>query len=1250
VFGTDNEEDEMSRRAIVLLTALLGLTFAQWSPRGGGDHGGADWTPANGDVISGYHYNIGTFTVTSGYSVGVLGWTGGDTSGHLRVSAATISIQGTLDAQGRGYGGGGGGNCGSSAQGQPGWVGTGGAGGNGGNAGTFSNNDGGGGGGGSPNGAGGVNPNGYPTQNGQPGTLTGGGAGRGYQGGGAGGTGYGGGGGGGAGSSGSGYGNSGGGGGGGTGGTVGALYVGGNGGSSPSPANGGAGGNQAAGTPGGYNTPNGNSDATTDTSIIRGGGGGGGGAFSTNWSGSGGGGGAGGGKIALDATGALTLGAASLVRASGAGGGLLGLGYPGYNSGRNAGGGGGGGVRLMGMNVTLNSGAQIVTQGYNNANSPQTSNGGTIKIFYGSLTNNATLTYGRLFIAQVTVHDVGCTRIIAPPGTVNLGTVVTPACSVYNFGTASETYTVRMKIGSGYSNPVTVTSHAAGTRVYVTFPSWTANTAGANAVTCSTELSGDAAPANNKVTGSVFVQTFDAQAVSIVAPTGNVLQGSVVTPLARVRNGGNTTVTFDVKFDLSDGYFNTQSVTLNSAAETVLTFGSWTANTLGTLVTKCSTRLSGDMTPGNDKVTGSVTVNRYEVGVVAIVSPTDPSAPGSIIPRATVRNYGNARQLTTVTMQINSATPYSQTVSLSGGLPAGADTAVDFPAWTATNGIYVAHCSVSTANDPVRANDTLSKAFRVGDVDVAANAILAPVGNFDSTQVVTPSAKVQNNGDFTATFTAWFKIDDGTDAVVYDQNIAVTGLSTGVETTLVFPLWAKPHMPGSYTAKCSVHLAGDGNPANDLRTGSFTVTVPSSETGWVQKASLPAGPKSKNVKDGGCLTGYEPAGDTAYIYGLKGNGRYEYYRFNVAANTWIAKESIPAIGSSGKKKPVKKGACIADRVIVDGGDDIYATKGNGTTEWWQYDPALSGTSTYPWTEKAGVPPGAKACKEGCGAATVQLGDTSFVYFLKGSGTQEFYRYNATSNTWQTMTNAPTGTSGKPFKDGSCLATDGSTTVWALKGSFNELFAYDVATNAWTDKTTLPLTGSSGKKKKVKSGGAMAYHAGIVYAQKGNNTNEFWSYQCDSDRWVQKTDIPAGSGKNVKGGGAMTYVANDNALYIFKGNNTLDFFKYGLSAYGLQLTANSQNEMSSGRQPSAVSRLLISPNPFSNTTTISYSLPTAANYSLKLYDVTGQLISTLASGNRNAGSYTLTTPTLARGIYVLKLATNNTTNTAKLIVE
>ena len=46
--------------------------------------------------------------------------------------------------------------------------------------------------------------------------------------------------------------------------------------------------------------------------------------------------------------------------------------------------------------------------------------------------------------------DVGCTRIIAPAGSVDSGASVTPACSTYNYGTITVSYTVRMKIGAGY--------------------------------------------------------------------------------------------------------------------------------------------------------------------------------------------------------------------------------------------------------------------------------------------------------------------------------------------------------------------------------------------------------------------------------------------------------------------------------------------------------------------------------------------------------------------------------------------------------------------------------------------------------------------------------------------------------------------------------------------------------------------------------------------------------------------------------
>ena len=428
-------------------------------------------------------------------------------------------------------------------------------------------------------------------------------------------------------------------------------------------------------------------------------------------------------------------------------------------------------------------------------------------------------------------------------------------------------------------------------------------------------------------------------------------------------------------------------------------------------------------------------------------------------------------------------------------------------------------------------------------------------------------------------------------------------------------------------------------------TGS---TPPSSETGWVRKTDLPLGIKSKRVKDGAALaylnlSDRTDRSDPSYVYALKGNGRYEFYAYNLTDNTWTAKESIPAIGTAGKKKAVKKGSALLGMT-----GKVYGCKGGGTLEFWEYDP-----TTGHWTQKADVTAGAKTLKEGAGAVGVNVSGTDYIYLLKGSGTQEFYRYNIGTGIWEARASAPLGTSGKAYKNGSALATDG-TTIWAVKGSYNEVFAYNIATDAWLQKTTLPLIGSLGKKKKVKDGAGMAHHGSYVYALKGGNTNEFWRYQYDSDKWLQMPDIPAGTGKMVKGGGAL--VGADNALYAFKGNNTLDFFKYGIAAVAKwpsdQVTKwNTLDHATTG--PLGHCALRVAPNPFSTTTTISYSLPSSGNVSLKVFDVTGKIVTTLANGYQRSGSYSLAPfipRSLSSGIYLLKLETESGTTTSKLIVE
>jgi hypothetical protein len=880
----------------------------------------------------------------------------------------------------------------------------------------------------------------------------------------------------------------------------------------------------------------------------------------------------------------------------------------------------------------------------------------------------------RIDSVTVSVRDVGVARILSPTGTIDSGTPVSPACSVANSGTEAATYNVRMRIGSAYDNTVRVEGQPPGASIYLTFPAWIARPRGSSAVTCSTELSADQDPTNDKRVMSVIVNVNDVGPKAIVAPAGMTDSGISATPACTVANWGTTSADYRVRLKIGTTYDNIVLVSEHAPGMRMgVTFPTWTARSRGSNAVSCSTELGTDMVRANDRQTGSVDVAVHDVGAAAIVQPSGTIGPGPITPTATACNYGTAREACSVTFLIDCAPRYSATVNLTSGLPF-TDTVLSFsPDWNAQPGSFTAKCSLYQANDQQAGNNVISQPFTVGAVDAGVLRILGPLGSYDTSDAIAPSARVKNYGDITVSFKAYFLIDNGADLVVYADSAPVSNLAGGDSALVDFAAWAKPHAVGSYTTRCSTYVAGDGDHGNDSQGGSFTITAPvppPADTGWTQKADFPAGPKGKKVKDGACLAYLGPSdlsdlSDTSYVYALKGNNRCEFYQYNTDANTWAAKESIPPIGTSGKKKMVKKGASLAA-----GGGSLYATKGNNTVEFWEYRTL---TDDYPWVQKADVPTGAKNVKEGTGAVSITSGETTYVYLLKGSGTQEFYRYNTLANTWQTMATAPAGLSGKPYKNGSCLAYDGSNVIYALKGSYDEFFAYHVDSNSWTTRTPLPLVGASGRKKKVKDGAGIAYlsgnwglsqgfrptksgtvpefprSAGYLYAVKGGNTQEFWSYVADSDKWLQYPDVPLGSGKKVKGGGAL--VAGDDALYATKGNNTLEFYEYRPAAFNLQLAVNC-NTMTRSLAPTLPYSLRVAPNPFSGTATIFYSLPQAGNMTLKLYDVAGALVTTLTSGYHNAGasSFILHRSSFARGIYLLKLETETRTTTSKLIIE
>jgi Zinc carboxypeptidase/Secretion system C-terminal sorting domain/Carboxypeptidase regulatory-like domain len=76
-----------------------------------------------------------------------------------------------------------------------------------------------------------------------------------------------------------------------------------------------------------------------------------------------------------------------------------------------------------------------------------------------------------------------------------------------------------------------------------------------------------------------------------------------------------------------------------------------------------------------------------------------------------------------------------------------------------------------------------------------------------------------------------------------------------------------------------------------------------------------------------------------------------------------------------------------------------------------------------------------------------------------------------------------------------------------------------------------------------------------------------------------------------------------------------------------------------------------PNPFNPSTTIKYQLPQSGNVSLKVYDVLGREVASLANGFKSAGSYTITfnSSSLPSGIYFYQLKVNDYLSLKKMIL-
>lgn len=833
----------------------------------------------------------------------------------------------------------------------------------------------------------------------------------------------------------------------------------------------------------------------------------------------------------------------------------------------------------------------------------------------------------------VRYRDVGVVSV-SVLATVDSGTVVPLQATVRSYGNTNETFPITLSItGTSYNQTRTKTL-AAGAIDTVNFPPWTALQRGTRTVRCSTALEGDHNPANDLATANVFVRVRDVACTKILSPIGNVDSTSSLPVQARVRNLGNTTENFRAVFRITGPTTWIDSALVNNLApgeSTNVSFNSWPCGRRGTYTTACSTKLSGDLVPANNRVTGSFIVAVHDLAARSIISPSAYVDSNSLVPiRVAVANLGSIQENARIFVRIGS---YYQD-SLATTINSGATDTVNLSPWrvNAPRGVLPVLCSVYVANDGNRVNDTLQSGTTVIVHDVTVISIVAPTGDIDSGAAVVPRARVRNIGSVGENFPCRFTISDG-----YLAQLNVSVLA-GADTVISFPDWYA-NTAGTFSSKCTTLLGRDQNPANDRAID--TVRVVGTDVGIVQILAPSGDIDPGEITPVARVANYSPGtrsfltflrivnissgelvfSDSVFVNRLPTDSTRDvaYSTWSAAPGTYTVRCSVGlgdpnpqndtlstscrvvmrdiglvSLSPQGDMRPMivspiaraKNFGSITTKCqvflnIIDtvSGQLIYSDSvtttelAPGETRDLRFPPWAATIGYYRlianvvapgdaeptndtlnvklcvspgalgWQRRPDLPSGANPVKHG-GALTGIETDSARIYALRGNKTLDFYVYNVQSGFWHSLPPLPPGPSGKPVRKGGALCSDGERYVYATKGNGTlEFWRYDIIDNTWVQLPDVPagsktLKGGTGLAYVHRNGGAE------VYLLKGSNTFEFYVYSVESNTWSARAQAPAGpSGKKFKSGSALCAHGTDE-LYAIK-SKVNEFYLYSI---------------------------------------------------------------------------------------------------------
>ncbi len=385
---------------------------------------------------------------------------------------------------------------------------------------------------------------------------------------------------------------------------------------------------------------------------------------------------------------------------------------------------------------------------------------------------------------------------------------------------------------------------------------------------------------------------------------------------------------------------------------------------------------------GNDIYVDDVAVNPlllHDVGTISVDVNT-PQMPGSIVPKATVKNFGSSVETFPVTMSITPGS-YTSTMNVTG-LAGGTTNQVTFANWTATNGTYTVKVITQAGTDLDRTNDTLTKTVVISNaVWTTGTAITA--GSYLGSGVGYNKA---------GTDSCWLFALGGnapnTNAV-YKYNVSTNAWTTAASLPLARVVFATAIVKDTLYAIAGSNGSAYSNTLYkyNINTNTWTTgtVLPTATLGWCKAA------------------GYQDS----LIYVVGGNnGTVEVntvYVYNAISGTWRTGTVLP-MGCFGG------GFAITGNTLVYVGGIQGAVPGSAT-----FEGAISQTDRSVITWTTGAPyPGGTMWKTDMATwwsnevimATGTTGSTSTTWWTPDTP-NPCYSYNPSTNTWSQKPNLTT---------------------------------------------------------------------------------------------------------------------------------------------------------------------------------------------------------------------------------------------------